>query len=615
MAENPLEGLIGGEGDEGPDAPGGGAPDAVAMGVAMDAARFDPELSRKAGAYLEAQQRLVKIQTEHLHEQRAVQITHLRLRVILESFVVAVVAAVVIALGVMVWNATQDHGLVVEAFSVPPDLAQRGVTGQVAAKQVLDRLAKLQAETVSVRPSNSYRNNWNDDLKVEIPETGVSLGEVQRLLNSWLGHETHISGEIFHSPTGLTITVRAGEDAAEPASGPDANLDGLIQRAAEAIYRQTQPYRYATYLYTNGKAAEAKAIFEKLTTDPRPLERAWAYVGLEDQLLGQVGIPAIAQNLDLAARAEPDMIHLKYNRAQFVEIPLGHDESALKLVRYARTHKEAYRRELSNDAGPQFVSLMDILAGDEIFITHNALDGLKSEMRAQGEGPLVAVDERPFLGGVYGLVTHDPAEVRRAMSEAHADEAPSTGGTSRNFFLAVAAFEAHDPASVGLLEGVRKADETSPGTAEPAKRDDVYWLALAKARFGDVAAAKALIFATPTDCYGCVMGRGQILAMAGDRAGAEPWFAEAIHQGPDIPLAFTARGEARLGWGDVAGALADGQAATKLSPNDPDALKLWGDALARQDKWRDAREKYDAALKLAPNWAELRQARAAAAKR
>jgi tetratricopeptide (TPR) repeat protein len=201
------------------------------------------------------------------------------------------------------------------------------------------------------------------------------------------------------------------------------------------------------------------------------------------------------------------------------------------------------------------------------------------------------------------------------MSEAHADEAPSTGGTSRNFFLAVAAFEAHDPASVGLLEGVRKADETSPGTAEPAKRDDVYWLALAKARFGDVAAAKALIFATPTDCYGCVMGRGQILAMAGDRAGAEPWFAEAIHQGPDIPLAFTARGEARLGWGDVAGALADGQAATKLSPNDPDALKLWGDALERQDKWRDAREKYDAALKLAPNWAELRKARAAAAKR
>ncbi len=46
----------------------------------------------------------------------------------------------------MVWSAATDRGLVVEAFSAPPDLAARGLTGQVVAKQLLDRAAQLQSQ-------------------------------------------------------------------------------------------------------------------------------------------------------------------------------------------------------------------------------------------------------------------------------------------------------------------------------------------------------------------------------------------------------------------------------------------------------------------------------------
>ena len=63
------------------------------------------------------------------------------------------------------------------------------------------------------------------------------------------------------------------------------------------------------------------------------------------------------------------------------------------------------------------------------------------------------------------------------------------------------------------------------------------------------------------------------------------------------------------------GALTDARRSHELSPNYPDAMKLWGDALARQGRWRAALAKYDAALQLAPAWPALHQARDLAARK
>jgi hypothetical protein len=48
--------------------------DAVALAVAMDAARYDPELARKAGNYLDEQHLLVKLQAKHFDEERRLAI-------------------------------------------------------------------------------------------------------------------------------------------------------------------------------------------------------------------------------------------------------------------------------------------------------------------------------------------------------------------------------------------------------------------------------------------------------------------------------------------------------------------------------------------------------------
>ena len=105
-----------------------------------------------------------------------------------------------------------------------------------------------------VRAASSYANNWGNNLRVEIPETGISIGELARFLREWLGHETHVSGAVIRSATGVTITASAGSDAFPALTGAESDLDGLVQDMAEAIHLRTQPYRLCHLFYTPAPA-------------------------------------------------------------------------------------------------------------------------------------------------------------------------------------------------------------------------------------------------------------------------------------------------------------------------------------------------------------------------
>src|ERR1700722_7253702 len=78
--------------------------DPTAAAFAAEAAKSDPELAKKASAYFDSQRHLVDVQTEHLHEQRAVNLSLLklkrsreRLKLGLQMFVILV--ATIIAIG------------------------------------------------------------------------------------------------------------------------------------------------------------------------------------------------------------------------------------------------------------------------------------------------------------------------------------------------------------------------------------------------------------------------------------------------------------------------------------------------------------------------------------
>jgi hypothetical protein len=70
-----------------------------------------------------------------------------------------------------------------------------------------------------------------------VPEAGISIGELSRLLKARFGHDLHISGDLVETPTGaLALTVRGDNVPPKTFNGPATELAKLTTDAAEYVY-------------------------------------------------------------------------------------------------------------------------------------------------------------------------------------------------------------------------------------------------------------------------------------------------------------------------------------------------------------------------------------------
>jgi tetratricopeptide (TPR) repeat protein len=113
------------------------------------------------------------------------------------------------------------------------------------------------------------------------------------------------------------------------------------------------------------------------------------------------------------------------------------------------------------------------------------------------------------------------------------------------------------------------------------------------------------------DCY---RFRGDVLDLRRDWEGAKDWYAKAVELAPDLPAGYYSWGVALAKHGDLVGAESKLKDANQRGSHWADPLKAWGDVLVKQGKTEDALAKYDEALKYAPNWKQLKDAREAIAK-
>src|SRR5476649_1551969 len=188
-----------------------------------------------AGASRAEADAFLRDQRHHLHEQ--LKQLHLGifekwLGVLLRLATLCIGIAAATGVGLMVWQAAHSNGLIIEPFNVPPDLAARGMTGEVIAAKVLDELVSLQGQTNSGRPAKSYANSWGEHgIKLEIPETGISLNELDNWLRQKLGHDMRLSGEVVRSDDGITLTARS-DSGAVSVSGAEKDLNALTAKLA-----------------------------------------------------------------------------------------------------------------------------------------------------------------------------------------------------------------------------------------------------------------------------------------------------------------------------------------------------------------------------------------------
>jgi len=520
------------------------------------------------------------------------------------------VVVLLLAAGVIgfVWNARQASGLVIQPLSTPPDLAQRGLDSRAVSSQLLDRLNRLQAETDSIRTANTYANNWQGDVSVEIPSTGVSIGELDRWLRGALGRETIISGEVTRAGESLSMTVRTPSGGGRTIVSPTGDLDALVQGAAEAIYEITQPYRYAIYLKQGGRRDEGLAVLRKLAASGAPLDRAYANLGLGVELDKQGYFDQGMVRYRRALEIDPDFAPAESNLAAIYDM-VGETERALAgSNRLVRILNGPGRRVLQ--PGPAEVT--EIL--NRAFIAAYQGDATAA---ADLIGTLVGKQEyagivqaAPLHQASLLVAAHDLGRARRVLADIGvASAVQSYRITGVHYGLSIPTADLliarelwpQALAELQVWEGIVSQPDHIPQIPM------LIWPRMAEvmARMGRVEEAVALIGRTPTNCYRCLTARARIAELAGDRAGADRWSAEARRQGPSLPFAFAERGQMLMARGDVDGAIDFYEQAVERGPRWADPQKYWGDALMAQGDEGGAIRKYRAAADRAPRWGAL----------
>lgn len=514
---------------------------------------------------------------------------------------IGILAAAVVA--IMVLDAARSERLVLEAFAVPPELAERGFTGEVVATRIGDALTAMQADTLASRAPSSYSRASDLDLAVQIPRTGVSIGEVREILRSTLGRERRVSGEIVRNGEDYTVTARASGAAGQSVTKPEQELDEAMKMAAEAVFKMTTPDRYATYLVRSRRLDEARALYQELSIRGSARERAWAlaeWTSLdatsEDKLERATRARTLDRNQPLAAVAISDALK-----------DLGRFEEAK--TEYAKSG-DLLRGRSAADLAPWWAALHSYQHRAE----HRRLTGDYHGAAALNEAASEPLPDQPALAcrncSSYALAMaardlalgHDPAGARE-MARRSAQIIPEYGSDTAAFTEFLIAYAARDWSNVIELWGVsadsplvRPILQQSLGRAELTAI-----LAESFARNGALDDASALLANTSADCYPCLRSRAVVAELRGRPQEADRLFRRATQIGPSLPQAWLSWGEVREARGDTEGALAAYRQASRLGPNWADPRKAWGDLLARQGKHREAARKHREAKQIAVN--------------
>jgi len=583
------------------------AQDAAAWAVLGAASR------EKADAFLDAQTAVANLQREHLHEQRALLVSHLKwrrfddwMRSGWQAMLFLVGLVVIVAIATALWDASRANGLVVDAFTAPADFERRGMGGDVIAGDITDRLAAIRevANAHSYSNTNDVSRNRADDIKVEIPDTGISLAEAWRYLRRWLGHERHLTGSLREAPDGkIVLTASTDGGATFSATGTPAGLPDLEQVIAENVFGEFDPVNRVNYLAAIGRhhdAYEAAARFASVAETPilhADSYGLWSYTTAE--VTGDIRLAY--QRTQIGIGIDPDLAVVHMMAMRFAGI-LGHDEDELRDSRTVLTLRNEDQTP-AHQQGAGFAAMKLQSKSVAAFLTGdfaNAVD--LSCAQSCGE---------PFLSeAAMAARLHDISRARALVLKAIA-AGGSESGTLADARADIDIADADWMSAVADESEARKERMSPQGeisaryfaAAEATSSTPV--IAEADAHAGRFAAAHAEIDKTPGDCVACATARGDIDALQNNPAGAAWWFARAISDGPSIPFAYADWGAMLLHRGDYDGAIAKFRIANRKAPHFADPIEMWGEALIEENRSDLALAKFEEADAYAPNWGRL----------
>ena len=592
--------------------------EAFAAAVAARLSWNDPGVSRKTEEFLSEQTELLKVQREHLKDEHEARLHYLRgqarevdirrfglrLRVGFQLFVALVAMAIGIGAVVMIRDAVTSRRVVIDPFDIAPNVPAQVPSGKIVAGGFLDELSRLQDATRTNIQGLDLSDAWAGQVKLEVPETGVSLGELSRLLRERFGHDVHIEGDLIETPAGgLALTVRGNGVPPKTFSGSATELEKLTTQTAEYVYSKSQPARWAYYLQDVGRSEEAiafsRAALGSATKDDRPyLLNVWA-----NSINNTGGSRREALALfRTALKLKPDY-WIAYNNVMNSLWLMGDEEAAWRVgedMRKAAGGRPGRAHDLFYQNWDTFTwNLGAWLTATVVDAEANA--GVGTGGNTSGT----------TLADIHARL-HDPEAAELALKTTKEDPHDATIGALTHFVRGRLAAEAGDPARAATEMEAFGAAYADPFVATSAPGYNC-WIAPAEEAAGHPDRADAVLKTAGTfvDCY---RFRADILDGRGDWVRAQKAYADAVALAPDLPAAYFSWGVALLRHGDLDGAVAKLKDANRKGPHWADPLKAWGDVLAKRGHAKEALVKYDEALRYAPNWTSLTEARVSAAK-
>ncbi len=622
MAEGIIGGILGEE-DEKPEseAPEAlAAAEAFAAAVAAIASRQDPQVARDTSAFLRDQSELLRVQKRHLEAEHALRLTQLRgqtregelrragmrLRFGFQTFLGLVTTTIAVGAVMLLWDAVTARKVTISAFEVSPALATRDLNGRIVASAVLDELVSLQAATRSSTEKSELRSGWDGEIRLEVPETGLSVGEISHFLRSQFGHDVSIEGDLVSMPAGgVALSVRGTGLVPKRFIQPDGDPHAAARAAAEYIYGQVRPALWVAYLGTqfrNREAMEfAKAALGR-TTGPDRARLLDVWAGAQINETGD--FESSFELLREALRANPN--------------DWGSHEDVIEFTRASGREEEAWR------AGETLRSLAGGRPGRAPEIRYSVWDQMTWNLGDLLRAFRADFDATAGAGTDFGptwvfipmaeALLHDPAAAEHALSLVPANGDEVGEQFARHWARALIADERGN-AEIAAREWQNAlADYHVPFNHIMAPTAPCY-AAVALERTGQHAAADAALALPGERRYvDCLRFRADITDGRGDWAGAQRMYAESVAIAPDLPAGRYSWGLALVRHGDLEGAAAKFRDANEKGPHWADPLKSWGDVLVKLGKPNDALAKYYEALKYAPNWKQLHEARDAVAK-
>jgi len=418
MAEGLVGGVLGEEDDK-PEVEAQGAlagAEAFAAAVAAIASRQDPQVARDTSTFLSKQSRLLDIQAQHLEDEHALRMTQLghqahllrgqRLGQAIRIAFQIVIALIAIVIGsgiaVMLHDAFTSRGVVVEPFETPPALAARGLTGTVVAGAVLDELTRLQHDT---HPTNAAKRTlssaWAHEIKLAVPETGVSLGEITTLLKARFGQEVHVEGNVVELDRDkMALTIYGDGIARKTFTGAATEMDRLESQASDYIYAESQPRLWAIYLAEHDRLEELLAFIQTWypTVDPADRPNLLLLLGLATARLNPTDDNRREDERDLRAALNLDPSYwVAYGNLVREQIQEGDEERAWQTgIELGQAADGTPGRASDRFFEPWYTLVRDVpglLRADALEAANTGNRGLTSDFRPRMAMNLVAAHD------------------------------------------------------------------------------------------------------------------------------------------------------------------------------------------------------------------------------